>query len=241
MTEPIKPEPTWYNGFETIKPFVFKITTPRGSGTGFQISHSTKKGLCGIATAFHVINNEHEWGQPIKIIHHSLTNELILQAHQRVIITYPKEDLAFILFNKGSLPIEGDALKLIDQDKYVKPGVELGWCGFPAVAPNNICFFSGHTSCFLEQDGAYLVDGVAINGVSGGPAFFHHPEGPKICGVISAYLPNRATGEIMPGVSVVRSVAPYQNMLKNLKTFEEAEEKAEEAKKEAEQNIENNK
>ncbi|MDP3057369.1 MAG: hypothetical protein Q8N37_02505 [bacterium] len=51
---------TWYEPLEKITPFVFKIKTPSGIGTGFQISYIERNGFCGIATADHVIAHEHE-------------------------------------------------------------------------------------------------------------------------------------------------------------------------------------
>jgi hypothetical protein len=69
-----------------------------------------------------------------------------------------------------------------------------------------------------------LVDGVAINGVSGGPAFLPVDKDQFILGgMVSAYIPNRATGESLPGVCVVRSIGPYQEMLKEFKTIEQAQ------------------
>ena len=42
-------------------------------------------------------------------------------------------------------------------------GSEIGWLGFPSVAPHDLCFFSGNISARQEYRKAYLVDGVAIN------------------------------------------------------------------------------
>lgn len=225
----------WYQSLESIVPFTFEILTPGGSGTGFQI-FTNNKGMCGIATAYHVINHAHEWSEPIKIIHHKSQKKKILKAEpeHRVIFTYPSEDLAFIVFNKGDLPIENMSPEMIDPKTSLKQGVEMGWCGFPNVAPQHkLCFFAGHISCYLSDQNSYLVDGVAIHGVSGGPAFYIQAATgkQKICGVISAYRPNRMTGETLPGLSIVRSVEPYQEKLRWLRSLYEAEEKADEVKK----------
>jgi len=95
-------------------------------------------------------------------------------------------------------------------------------------------FFSGHISCYRENEDDYLVDGNAINGVSGGPAFYvdSKTSETKICGVVTAYIPNRATGEALPGLCVVTSVEPYQEDLKKLRSIDDAKKKAEEEKKE---------
>lgn len=229
----------WYDPLTKIIPFIFKIKTPSGSGTGFQIMATASNGLCGVATADHVISHEDEWEEPIRIIHHKSGNSVLLKVIDRVIFRYPDKDLAFILFNRADLPIEPKPLPLIDQGKILKRGVEVGWCGFPAVAINELCFFAGYISCPIPKEDSYLVDGVAINGVSGGPVFHldSNSNEPKFSGVISAYKANRTTGEALPGLCIVRSVEPYQNTLRDLKTLEEAKEKEEEEKKKQEEAI----
>jgi len=222
----------WYTPIEKLKPFVYKISTPQVGGTGFQMMYSKSKKFCGIATAYHVIAHAHEWEEPIKITHFNSQKTLILKTPDRVIIPYPDKDLAFILFPKNDLPVNQDVPEIVPPQKTLKQGVEIGWCGFPAIAPNESCFFAGYISCCLDNQYSYLVDGVAINGVSGGPAFFKSDSGePVICGVVTAYIPNRATGEVLPGVCVVTSIEPYQNMLAGLKNLEDAGKKAEEVKK----------
>jgi|GEM_PF-356009 hypothetical protein len=226
----------WFNPLTKITPFIFKIKTPSGSGTGFQIMFTERDEFCGIATADHVISHEDEWEEPIRIIHHASGKSVLLKEKDRVIFRYPDKDLAFILFNKADLPIEPKPLQLIDKGKILKQGVEVGWCGFPAVAINQLCFFAGYISCPISKEDSYLVDGVAINGVSGGPVFYlDSTNEPKFSGVISAYRANRATGESLPGLCVVRSVEPYQETLQNLKNLEEAKQKEEEEKKKQEE------
>lgn len=223
----------WFNAIEKVRPYTFKILTPHGSGTGFQMSYSKKNSFCGIATAYHVVAHAHEWEETIKIQHFLTKKSLVLKTDDRVIIPFPDRDLAFILFNKKDLPVEETVPEIVPAQTTLKQGVEIGWCGFPAIAPNDLCFFAGYVSCALQNEPAYLVDGVAINGVSGGAAFFVNADtqNPVICGVITAYVSNRATGETLPGVSVVASVEPYQQMLKDLQNLEQAGEKAEEVQK----------
>ncbi len=75
----------------------------------------------------------------------------------------------------------------------------------------------GNVSAWLQDESAYLVDGVAINGVSGGPAFVYEEDTPALLvGVVTAYIPNRATGEALPGVSLVRAINPYVTLFKEL-------------------------
>jgi len=218
---------TWTKALELIKPYVFKVSTPRGSGTGFQLFYRESTGFCGVATALHVIEHAYDWEDPIKLFHYASKETKMLKMANRVIFTYPSVDLAIILFHPEKCPIEKNSLQVIDKDKRKKQGVEIGWCGFPAIAPDDLCFFTGRISSWLEGKSSYLVDGVAINGVSGGPAFTIVGDITEICGVVSAYIPNRATSESLPGVCVIRDVAPYQQALQALKSFEEARKKAE--------------
>jgi hypothetical protein len=231
-TKKTSPSYYWHDALEAINPFIFKISTPNGSGTGFQIFHSTKMPLCGVATAYHVLSHEYEWEEPIKIIHHSSKSSILLKSDKRAIIVYPKQDLAFILFDKKNLSIDINAPKLVPSGKHLKPGVELGWCGFPSIAPNDLCFFSGYVSCYLSKEKSYLVDGVAINGVSGGPAFYISSISNEyiIGGVISAYLPNRIIGQTLPGVCFVSSVEEYQSTLVKLKSLDDAKQTAKKQK-----------
>jgi hypothetical protein len=111
---------------------------------------------------------------------------------------------------------------VIPEGKIKKVGVELGWVGFPAVSPRSLCFFSGRVSARMRNDKTYLVDGVAINGVSGGPAFSCSGNAVELVGVVSAYIANRATGEILPGLAVVQDVHQFQVLAKQLKSLDEA-------------------
>ncbi len=224
---------TWATCLEQIKPYVYKIYTPHGSGTGFQLVYAKNKQFIGIATALHVIEHAHDWEEPIKVTHHESGTTTIIREADRVIFTYQDKDLAFILLNVGDLPANTTDLSMIDPTQRKKQGVHMGWCGFPAVAPGELCFFTGHMSSWLSNQQSYLVDGVAINGVSGGPAFTAGNDGPEICGVVSAYVPNRATGETLPGVCLIRDVGPYQDALQTVTSLEEAAEKAKEEKEAA--------
>lgn len=90
--------------------------------------------------------------------------------------------------------------------------------------PGKSLLLSGRISAWVGAESAYLVDGVAINGVSGGPAFII--DGATVIGVVSAYIPNRATGEPLPGLAVVRDVAEFHDLAQSFKSLDEA--KAEE-------------
>ena len=213
----------WHQAFQRMEPFVVKITTPSASGTGFIVALSPNKGLVGIATAAHVIDYPHYWEQPIRIEHFKSGKTIFLNPADRFIETNAAKDTASIVVKRGDFPV-GQVLPTISETKHLKVGVSVGWVGFPAIAPSNLCFFSGSISSWDQDNGFYFVDGVAINGVSGGPAFSinNTDNEVQVIGVVSAYVPNRATGIALPGLCVIRDVAPLQTMIKGLKNLEEA-------------------
>lgn len=218
-----KQPPPWYVAFQRIEPYVVKITTPTASGTGFLAAVSKNKQLLGIATAAHVIDYPHFWEQPIRIEHFQSGKSVFLNHADRFIETNAMNDTGSIVLRRGELPIPDSTLPVIPEDKVLKVGVDVGWVGFPVIAPNNLCFFSGSISSWMDGGGFYFVDGVAINGVSGGPAFSINAYNEvQIIGVVSAYVPNRATGAQLPGLCVIRDIAPLQNMIKGLTNFEAA-------------------
>ena len=107
--------------------------------------------------------------------------------------------------------------------------------GYPALAPNHLSFFTGSISCYLDDQLAYLVDGVAINGVSGAPAFTVFSKGEEkihLVGLVSGYIPSRATGESLPGVCFVVGIHPFHEFIRGIKSLEEAQEKIEQIQNE---------
>jgi len=190
----------------------------------------------GIATAYHVIAHAYEWEEPIKLIHAETGRQIVLRVSDRFILANPLRDAAVIVLFNQDTAYPREELSLVPEDKHLKPGIPLGWVGYPAVAPDDLSFFSGSVSCFLGSQLAYLVDGVAINGVSGGPAFsVISGEEIDLVGVVSAYIPNRATGENLPGVCFVVGMHSFYDSIKTIKSVEDARLKAVEMK--AEQDV----
>lgn len=216
-------ETNWYTCCERVEPYIFKILTPRGSGTGFFLGYSGTKKLCGIATAAHVIDQSFYWEEPIRLVHQDSGEAVFLRPEDRIIYVDERRDTASVIFNPKKLGLPADAPALISAGKHLKVGVDIGWMGFPAVSPNNLCLFRGSVSCWLKDDSAYLLDGVVINGVSGGPVFSGYADGSfRIAGVVSAYLPNRATGVSLPGLCLASDVGPFYETLAKLKDFDAA-------------------
>lgn len=210
---------SWHEVVELLAPYVVRIWTPQGSGTGFLVSNSRQSALCGIATAEHVISHAHYWEEPIRIEHQNSGKTMLLRHEQRAITAHSASDTAAIVFERGDLEFPQDVLPLTPKERHFKPGVEIGWLGYPAIPRASLCFFSGHVSAWLEAESAYLVDGVAINGVSGGPAFITEQ---MLIGVVAAYIPNRATGEPLPGLAVVRGVEQFHEVADSFRDLDEA-------------------
>ena len=215
---------SWHGLQEKIQPYLIRIETQQGSGTGFLFAYNPTKNFAAIATAAHVIDTAHEWKQPIKLIHHQSGKMAFVSHEVRAVIVDLRLDSATILVPTNTLPFPEETLPLADSSKFTKVGVELAWTGFPSVAYPNLCFFSGRVSCFLESDNCYLIDGVAINGVSGGPVYYEKADGnPEMVGIISAYMPNRSGNT--PGLLKAQDITSFDETLKQLRSLHEAKEK----------------
>ncbi|WP_374683442.1 serine protease [Accumulibacter sp.] len=219
----------WDQVVKKIAPHVLKIETPTGHGTGFLFLYNDAKTWCGIATAEHVVSHADSWQQPIKIHHPHSGKTVFLKQDERVIYRDWKTDSAVILFFKGELQIPESPVALLPMGTLIDIGSEVGWLGFPSVAPHDLCFFSGNISARQEYRNAYLVDGVAINGVSGGPVLhLTETDGVQIVGTISAYSANRATGEVLPGLAIAQDVSHFHDVANHVHSIDEANKKKQE-------------
>jgi len=215
----------WSDAIEMISPKVFKISTQDGFGSGFLLYNSENNDICSIATAAHVVSHAHAWRLPIKLQFSNSNEEIYITDQDRAILVNEDLDTAVIFIDTSNIKIPGKSYGLTPEGKYIKIGIEIGWLGFPIISPNNLCFFAGRISAYLEKSKAYLVDGVAINGVSGGPAFVKGLNDTiTIIGLVSAYIPNRATNDVLPGLCMLSDVIQLQNIVKAFKSFEQAKE-----------------
>lgn len=211
----------WYEAVDALKPRMVRIATPVGTGSGFLLPWQSKSGLCAVATAAHVVDHAFYWEQPIRLDQVETGNSVLVRQEQRAIFSNSTLDTAVIVFESGSInPPEGN-LAFVPEEKYLRVGNEVGWLGFPAITPS-LCFFSGRISAWREDEKAYLIDGVAINGVSGGVVFSLGVEEPRVVGVVSAYVPNRATGEVLPGLAIARDVSYLHQQATNFASLDEA-------------------
>ncbi len=201
---------TWHQAANWVMAHVVKIETPDRQGTGFFVEPppSAPPSSLFIITAYHIVDHAYEWRELIRISHIASGKQYLLDPAARGIKTAPGRDQAIIRFSTDDLQLPAPPLAFQQRDMYYVPGNEVGWLGFPAVASSSLCFFHGFVSAWLQSEEAYLVDGVAINGVSGGPAFVNDKGNITLIGLVTEYHPNLATGTALPGLSLVRSINP---------------------------------
>jgi len=205
----------WADAAMNVMPYIVRIELPDNYGSGFVINYRQdgKKRMVAIATAFHVIEHAEKWRELIRVIRGDTV--VVLSPADREIYGFEDRDLALLVFDADGLKLPKKILQL-GMEKVLPPGFPVGWCGFPNIAEQHECFFAGHISTAFPSQGDYLLDGVTIHGISGGPAFINLDNKITIIGVVSAYYPNRATGESLPGMSLIRSVEPFIEFFKKM-------------------------
>jgi hypothetical protein len=230
--------PNWVGLYELILPHVVRIETESGAGTGFLFGYNKAKSLAAVATAAHVIDQAYAWRQPIKLFHDTSGSEVFLADTDRAIFMDSERDSASILIGAKDLPLPDDPLPLLDPKKVKRIGVELAWVGYPSVAYPKLCFFTGCVSAHSDKQDRYYIDGVAINGVSGGPVFANTNDKPELVGSVSAYLPNRVQGSTLPGLLRAQDISGFHDTLAHIHSLDDAREREKELeqaeKKEAE-------
>ena len=216
----------WDDVVQKVTPYVVKIETPSNSGTGFLFSYNDDHSWCGVATALHVVSDADSWQQPIKIHNHNFSKTAFLTVEQRVIFTNYISDSAVVFFEHSQLALPNNLIPLRPVDTRLNIGVEVGWLGYPAIEAWTLCFFSGNVSARQDDQKAYLIDGVAINGVSGGPVINSTvTDGVQFVGVMTAYRANRAHGDSLPGLSIAQDVSHFHGVIQHVRSIDEANRK----------------
>ncbi|MBZ5495554.1 MAG: serine protease [Acidobacteriia bacterium] len=206
-----------------VTPYIVRIETPQGHGTGFLCFYNRDKSFYGIATARHVVSYADEWQQPIKILAYpSFAQVFLKESPQYIIFSDYNTDSAVILLSVATqLKLPETIIPLLPTDVPLTIGTEVGWLGFPSVAPYDLCFFSGMISAWQEGKHTYLIDGVAIEGVSGGPVIYAtETEGVQIIGIVSAYVSNTA----LPGLAIARDVSHFHDTISKIQSMDDARE-----------------
>ncbi|MGR9117679.1 MAG: hypothetical protein ACU85E_18225 [Gammaproteobacteria bacterium] len=113
------------------------------------------------------------------------------------------------------------------KDSVITIGSNIGWLGYPSLIDagiNQPSFFSGVISnIFANPLNQYVIDGVSIHGISGGPVFYLTENGnnPFIIGSISSYHINRVpvdkNVESWPGLLISHNVSVFKPVIEHLK------------------------
>lgn len=215
----------WSDAVNSTLPSIVKIETPRGHGTGFLCYHNPSTSMYAIATAGHVILHADKWMEPIRIYNHDGSKSLLLKAKERHITLGSRSDSALILFSKDhDLFVKTPPLALLDQEYVLRVGTQVGWIGFTTLEPDTPCFFSGMISA--RKGNAYLIDGVAINGVSGGPVLYlDEEEEVRVVGTVSAYRMSKTSTDTLPGLLIAQDLSLLHDVITHIQTVKEAEKK----------------
>lgn len=224
---------SWNKLYEAIEPLLLRIETQSGSGTGFLFGYNKTGEFAAIATAGHVVRMAYTWKQALKLVHHTSGDSVFLDLDKRFIFMDEqrgRDSAVIVVATKHLKGLPKDVYPLMDPTKYMRIGVAVGWVGFPYVAHPKLCFFRGYVSAFEEGQDCYLIDGVAINGVSGGPVFIEDTTTKlRIIGSVSAYIANRATGEALPGLLQAHDISWFQQTLSTIHSYDDARAKEREA------------
>ena len=213
-------ETSWDSYYKLISPFVIKIVTNKGTGTGL-IAWGDDTHI-HIVTALHVVHNcffygicfydERYFTCPAK----DVLIRAVKPSIDLAILSIPQKVIPFNDVSVGDLPFPVPAI-----DDRIDIGTTVGWIGYPGIFASLTAkpgFFSGSISG-IGEDNSYLIDGTAISGVSGGPviSITRGPDntiGPVIIGIITAYLYNVVSTPnqdqiTLPGVAVALNFKPF--------------------------------
>ncbi len=213
----------WYEIAERASRSVFRIRAGGNLGTCFlgSVARHRESGthLCLFVTAWHVVEAAETDGSEIEVLRHDGTVIAARSENDTQII--PMDPFTFdsagVFMQTG-----GEVLKLEDcvplfGTGTLLRGAEVGWVGFPSVRKGELCFFHGHISGYSKEPAAYLVDGVAVGGCSGGPVFDRYG---ATVGLVSAYLPDVRRGArervVLPGLSSIAPIAAVRMWLEEV-------------------------
>ncbi len=128
--------------------------------------------------------------------------------------------------------VESSDWQIADDGAGPAEGTTVAWCGYPAILRHEIkyplcCYYQGVVSAWIDSDHrkAFVIDGHASQGVSGGPLWWEDQSGQcHVCGIVSSYLsapiaeqldPDRPATRT-PGLCFAMPVWPVVQYLKKL-------------------------
>jgi hypothetical protein len=199
--------PDWPGIISKVEPLCFQVHAGDSLGTAFAIGISGKDGgrHTMMATALHVVEGVLGNDKPIELIRSDGTviSRQAVGPLRIFPVGTPECDAALIEVPTKEPLLRAEQLCAMPLETMLPRGAPVGWLGYPGFVFPELCFFKGCISGYQENPPLYLIDGVAINGVSGGPAF---DESGLLVGMVSAYLPNQiGPGRTLPGLMLATS------------------------------------
>lgn len=91
----------WNDVVQKVTPYVVKIETPQGHGTGFVCFYTDEEIFCAIATALHLVAHADRWQEPLRIHHHPSNTMVLLKEHERFIFSDVTRDSAVMLVDRA--------------------------------------------------------------------------------------------------------------------------------------------
>ena len=189
------PKMPWEKVVDHVERIVFRLLAGDSAATCFAVSIGTLPETKSIhhmfATAWHVVKDISGSDQPIYMV--AADGKTVCEAKAGCYAIFPLGSEAFdtaliMVKSPENIVSQKDLLPIFGPEAQMPRGMEIGLVGFPGIVGSEFCFFKGMVSGYLNRPPSYLVDGVAINGVSGGPAFDNRAQ---IVGLVSSYIPNR--------------------------------------------------
>ena len=197
-----------------MKSYIVKIIIGARYGTGFYSGDYPSGNFVYIATAYHVVEEAEMSELPITFFHAVSGVTVVIPYDELYIFSDKATDSAVIVVRVGRIPFPPIRHKLSESLQLLVAS-EVFWMGFPKIAPDIICFFSGRISASFTDFHAYLIDGVSVNGVSGGPVMCVDPVfGLTVVGVVTHYVHNDSDGLVRPGLVFAPDITSVNAMVK---------------------------
>ena len=195
----------WSGLIPSIESLCFRVHAANSVGTAFAVGIAGSDGgrHTMLVTALHVVEEVLGNDKPIELIKSDGTPiSQVVDGFLKIYPIGPPECDTALIEVPTKEPLYGErSLMPMPLKTMLSRGSPVGWLGYPGIALPELCFFQGVVSGYREKPSVYLVDGVAINGVSGGPAF--DPLG-LVVGFVTSYMPNRVRADTtLPGLMVV--------------------------------------
>ena len=205
------PHLPWHEAASRVAAATFRVYTSDAMGTAFLFSVGKgKEGqhIAMLATAWHVVDQA-PTGMTVRICDQSDREVVASKGGNIAVIEVSKQfDVAIIVvISTDDLFPEHTLLPILPSEYELKRGAEVGWLGYPGILNPALCFFQGHVAGMVRVPRVgYLIDGVVIRGVSGGPIF---DDRCHIAGLVSAYFYDQLEHEsvTLPGVSFMVPIA----------------------------------